>query len=203
MLHLGNTFFLLASLVLTAHSAKLDAHTVLSWKRTERLARALALFPLFLLFMVGTSGAIAALGDTLFPVDSLSAGFAQDASPSAHMFLRLRVLHPVFALIAGVVVMLSGTVLRFLRATQRSITNLSRLTTFLFFTQFCVGVANLFLRAPIAVQLVHLILADFVWLAATRLCFETFTAFGFARDASPLPSDEKRSPKPLHLPDPS
>ena len=43
--------------------------------------------------VLGVSGAIAALGDTLFPVTSLAAGFTCDFDPSANLFVRLRVAH--------------------------------------------------------------------------------------------------------------
>lgn len=205
MLHLGNTFFLLASLVLTTHAAKIDARTYLSWKGTERITRMLAIVPLVLLFVVGTSGAIAALGDTLFPSDTLAEGFAQDSSPTAHIFLRLRVLHPVFALVCGLVVMSSGALLRYLRFGQRAIVNLSRITSMLFLAQFCVGVANLFLRAPVAMQLFHLIMADFVWLAAARLCLEAFTVSSLEPSAISVSNvaPTKQGIETLQLTDPS
>jgi len=51
--------------------------------------------------VLGVSGAIAALGDTLFPVASLAAGFARDFDPSANLFVRLRIWHPLIAAGAG------------------------------------------------------------------------------------------------------
>jgi len=51
--------------------------------------------------VLGVSGAIAALGDTLFPVTSLAAGFARDFDPSANLFVRLRIWHPLIAAGAG------------------------------------------------------------------------------------------------------
>jgi len=44
--------------------------------------------------VLGVSGAITALGDTLFPASSLAAGLAQDLDPAANIFLRLRLFHP-------------------------------------------------------------------------------------------------------------
>ncbi len=179
MLHLGNTFFLLASLVATAHAVTFDLHARLSWRQTRPASRVLALLPLLVLFTVGVTGAIAALGDTLFPSNSLAEGFQQDLSPTAHVFLRLRVLHPVLALSGGVLLMACSAMLRYVRFGDRAIVRWSRLTTVAFLLQFSAGVANLMLRAPVPMQLVHLLLADFVWIVAARLAFETFSSRSF------------------------
>jgi len=54
--------------------------------------RLLAALPVVVL--LGMTGAIAALGDTLFPASSLRAGFSQDFSAAANFLVRLRGLHP-------------------------------------------------------------------------------------------------------------
>ncbi len=46
--------------------------------------------------------AIAALGDTLFPSASLAEGLRADTTPTAHVLIRRRVLHPFLALLSGV-----------------------------------------------------------------------------------------------------
>ena len=51
--------------------------------------------------ILGVSGAIAALGDTLFPSRSLAEGLARDFDPAASIFVRLRILHPVIAAFAA------------------------------------------------------------------------------------------------------
>ena len=95
--HLMNTFVLLACLTLTAHWCSSDAAAAARgeagpgrWRR-----RAVALL------LVGTSGAIAALGDTLYPSRSLLGGLAADVSPTAHFLVRLRVAHPLLALVGA------------------------------------------------------------------------------------------------------
>ena len=57
------------------------------------------------MLVLGVSGAITALGDTLFPAASLAEGKAQTFSDTAHVFLRLRLWHPVLALTAGALVL--------------------------------------------------------------------------------------------------
>jgi heme A synthase len=90
--HLTNTFVLLACLTLTAHWCSSDSRPRLAQRRAWPLvAAALALL------LVGTSGAVAALGDTLYPARSLLGALAADVSPTAHFLVRLRVAHPLLA----------------------------------------------------------------------------------------------------------
>src|SRR5512144_707841 len=93
--HLANTFLLLAALALTAHWCATDAPL-----KREALARDGWSFALgaVALLAVGKSGAIAALGDTLYPAQSLLGGLAQDLSATGAMLVRLRLAHPLLAL---------------------------------------------------------------------------------------------------------
>ncbi len=159
--HLLNTFLLVAALALTAW-----------WARAERpvpgrlpLGMALACAGLI---VVGVSGAITALGDTLFPAGSLAEGFRQDTSPTAHLLVRLRVIHPVFAVAVGLALL--GLALRIaLRGGDRSRTWLARIVAILVLAQLSIGVINLVLLAPTALQLLHLLFADLVWISAVLL----------------------------------
>jgi heme A synthase len=160
-LHLMNTFLLLASTALTAWWASGGRAMTLRGQRAVVLALAL---PLAAMLVVGASGAVAALGDTLFPASSLAAGFAQDFAPSAHVFVRLRAIHPVLAaLTAGAIVIATGLV-RALRPT-REVRVLARSAAALATLQVAAGLLDLLTRAPVAMQLVHLALADLVWVA--------------------------------------
>ncbi len=73
--------------------------------RRDALARDGWLFGLgaVVLLGVGKSGAVAALGDTLYPAQSILGGLAQDLSPTAHFLVRLRIAHPVLALAGALV----------------------------------------------------------------------------------------------------
>ncbi len=57
------------------------------------------------LLLSGVSGAVAALGDTLYPAASHAEGLAATLSPGSHILLRLRALHPVIAVSAGFLLM--------------------------------------------------------------------------------------------------
>lgn len=160
-LHLVNTFFLLAATSVTAFWASGGGAPRL--RSHGGLVPALGVL-LAAMIVVGASGAITALGDTLFPVPSLAAGLAQDFSPSAHAFVRLRAVHPVLAvLLATAVVVVTG----FARAVRRthSVTVLSRIAGTLAVAQVATGLLDMTLRAPIALQLIHVVLADALWIA--------------------------------------
>ena len=173
-LHLAVTFFLLGSLALTAWWA--DAAPRLRGDR--RVATFLAIAGGGLL-LVASSGAIAALGDTLFPAGSLAAGVQQDLSPASHFLLRLRVLHPLLAVgVAAYLLFLPQLV----RAPRMGKTprKLGSAVSLLALVQLAVGAANLGLLAPIALQLLHLLLADLLWISVVL--------FGAAALADPRPS---------------
>jgi heme A synthase len=179
VLHLGNTFLLLASLALTAWWATHDdsaergnARARAGAGRAQRTILAAALGGVLLL---GASGAVAALGDTLFPATSLRDGVVQDLSPFAHLFLRLRVLHPVIALAAGVLVLAAAGVVRTL-STSAEARRFARAVTLLFVLQFGAGLLNVTLLAPVAMQLVHLLLADATWIALVLMTWEAWRA---------------------------
>ena len=91
--HLVNTFLLLGALTLTAWWLSGGRPT-----RRPRGARLAALAALAAAVLItGTSGAIAALGDTLYPAGTLAEGLRADLSPTSHTLIRLRVWHPALA----------------------------------------------------------------------------------------------------------
>ncbi|MGO8968485.1 MAG: COX15/CtaA family protein [Myxococcaceae bacterium] len=164
-LHLLNTFALLAALLLTGLWA---AGTARPSFRQQRPVGTLLLASLLTLLVLGVTGAIAALGDTLFPAHSLKEGFLQDTSPTAHFLLRLRVLHPVLAALGGSLLLATAAVTAFLRpgrAVRRSALVLALAVS----AQLLVGLVNLALLAPLGLQLLHLVLADVVWLSLVAL----------------------------------
>jgi len=107
------------------------------------------------------SGAIAALGDTLFKTNTLAQGFAQELSSQAHFLIRLRIFHPAFACMWVFLGFLWSQ--RLLEKERlRSIR-----TTFivLLITQFSLGVMNWLMLAPTGLQLVHLLVGDSVFIS--------------------------------------
>jgi heme A synthase len=158
-MHLTNTFLLLAALTLTALWAsggkpfRLSGHGLSLWFIGLGLLGVLVL---------GVSGAVTALGDTLFPSSSLTQGLQQDFSPTAQLLIRLRVFHPFLAVGVGVYVILLARAW-FALSSQPGVRWPATALTLLVLTQWIAGVINIYLLAPVWMQLLHLFLADVVW----------------------------------------
>jgi heme A synthase len=159
-LHLVNTFLLLAATSLTAWWASGGEPVRLRARGT--LAPVLVL-SLSATLLVATSGALTALGDTLFPSSSVANGLAQDWAAGAPMYVRLRVLHPMLAVATAALVLVTMTLVRALRR-DRAVQILSRAAGVLAVAQVALGLLDITLLAPVAMQLAHLVLADLVWI---------------------------------------
>ncbi len=161
--HLVNTLLMLGAMALTAWWG--SGHTPANEPREGGSLRLLG-FAIGAALLLGVSGAIAALGDTLYPATSWSAGWAADFSSSAPLYVRLRIWHPLIAVLAsGYIVFAAQSVMKAGGATRRwSITVITLVAV-----QLTVGVVNLSLLAPIWMQLVHLLLADLLWLSLVLL----------------------------------
>lgn len=158
-LHLVNTFLLLGSNTL-----------LFEWIREgepkkiliNRNARQLFILIFVLFLLLGASGAITALGDTLFPTASLSEGIEQDFS-GENFLLQLRVYHPIIAVFIGLgLYVIYNNFLK--KSNNIKLNTYSRYLSGLFLLQLFLGVFNVLLLAPIWMQLVHLLLADIVWI---------------------------------------
>jgi len=172
--HLLNTFLLLGALALTAHWA---AAAPASSAPARGATRWILGVGLAAILIVGMTGAIAALGDTLFPAQTVAEGFRADRDPAAHFLVRLRVLHPVLAILAGIY--LSAMVWAVGRRHPMVMEGpWGRTVTWLVLLQLGIGLANLFLLAPTAIQLVHLLVADLLWMGTVVFAAEGAMAQG-------------------------
>jgi heme A synthase len=160
-LHLVNTFFLLATMAVTAWWASGGNPLRL---RGQGAVLPLLCVPLGAMLVVGATGAVTALGDTLFPSATLAAGFAQDLAPNAHFLIHLRAIHPMLAVTTAAAIVLATGVVRALRPTPE-VRFASRSATTLATVQVGAGLIDVLARAPVWMQLVHLLLADALWIA--------------------------------------
>lgn len=169
--HLINTFFLVGALTLTAWLA--SGHSTPRPRQYPALAWTFAI-ALGGIVILGSSGAITALGDTLFPAATLSEATAQTLSESAHLFVRLRIWHPVLAFAVFFLVLVAiwnaiGT------GGSETATHLAAAVFALFVLQLVIGGLNVWLLAPVALQLTHLLLAHAIWIGTLLLAASVLT----------------------------
>jgi heme A synthase len=168
--HLVNTFLLLAALTLTAYWASGGKQPVIKGQGLAGWGLGLGFLGVLVL---GVSGAVNALGDTLFPAASLAQGIQQDFSPAAHWLLRLRVWHPVLAITLGFYLIFVSALLALFRP-ERALRRFAIGLSVLFVFQLLAGMVNVLLLAPVPMQLIHLFLADAVWITLVLLAATTF-----------------------------
>jgi heme A synthase len=167
-IHLVNTLVLLAGLTLVVYWV--DRNRIVELDRP--VSRPIFGFAIGMLLIAAT-GAVTALADTLFPAESVIEGLTEDFSATSSWLTRLRVLHPVVAILVGV-----GAA-RWVRANVWDVKGsggtAARVVVGVVFTELVVGVINVWTLTPIPVQLVHLFLADVLWLAWVWLGAELLT----------------------------
>ena len=162
--HLVNTQILLALLAMTAWFGA--GPVARGWRGAPK--RITAALPVALL--VAVSGAIAALGDTLFPALSVASGMRQEFSSAASTLERLRVLHPAVAVVAGI--FLLSAALSAWRCGRPAAARTGGLVALLVFVQLGAGLLNIVLLAPVWMQIVHLLIADLLWVALVVMVLE-------------------------------
>lgn len=159
--HLVNTLLLVGAITTTLWWAHADG--VVPPRSASRHA---GTGPLTLcligMLVVASTGAIVALGDTLFPHASLAEGIAADLDPTSHFLIRLRVWHPIAAVVLAASVLwltwLSPIFQGADQATPR------RLVVTAVFVQCGLGLVNLLLLAPLALQMAHLLVSNLLWI---------------------------------------
>jgi cytochrome c oxidase assembly protein subunit 15 len=159
-LHLTNTLLLLAALTLTAHLLSRRKGYLRGSVRLVAPFGAVA--AVFVVMIVGVTGSLAALGDTLFPASSLGLALAQDFSANSGWLVRWRWMHPTVAFLASILL-----IWLLVRAAQRSThwdnRALSALLLLLLAAVYALGVLDVVLLAPLWLQVAHLLGADTLW----------------------------------------
>lgn len=164
--HLLNTLLLLTWLTITAWSASTGRRVGLRGKQKE--IGWIAIGTLFV-FLVGVSGSIAALSSMIFPSGTLTEGITKDFSPTSHTLLRLRPLHPIIALAAGVFFIFWTGWLKRKMEGSATVVRWANVLSILVLAQLAFGAATLLMLGPILMQLGHLLLADAIWIAFVLL----------------------------------
>lgn len=166
-IHFTNTLLLMAALTLTAWFVS-DRRGISRSGGSSKLAAATGVIATI---VMGATGALAALADTLFPARSFAAGLAEDFASHAPVLVRMRWLHPAAVLIGSCcVVWAVWQRVRELQGWDR----LSSAVAGLLALQFLLGTADVLLLAPVWLQMLHLLGADMYWVALIVLAAETF-----------------------------
>jgi heme a synthase len=165
-LHLANTLLMLSALTLSAHFLSQGAAASRYHTRLGHLPS--ALLALGTTLIVGVSGSLAALSDTLFPAQTLAAALAQDFAPHTSWLMRIRIVHPLSAMMAALFI--GWLILRALSARdadpQRPI---AFVLILLLGFQVALGFADVTLLAPVWMQVLHLLGADLLWVTMVVL----------------------------------
>jgi len=166
-LHLVNTLALVGFGALTAWWA--GGGPAPKWANTG-IQRWLFVAALVGMVITCMAGAITALGDTLFPIDPLAGeGLVDrirgDLSAGEHFLVRLRIVHPVLATLMGFYLLGWTTILQWRDETSESVQRWAKAVAALVIVQIAAGLLNVYLAAPGWMQLVHLLLADIMWIA--------------------------------------
>ncbi|MFL7894051.1 MAG: COX15/CtaA family protein [Anaerolineales bacterium] len=167
--HLVNTFVLLACITLTAWWATGGNAVKINW---ANLHIWLLLVGLAGVLVLGMSGALTALGDTLFPVSSIGEGISQDFSSTAHFLIRLRILHPTIAVFVAVYLIFMTNWIN-ARVPKRFNKQLGWVLISLLVLQLLAGIVNVLLLAPVWIQMLHLLISDLVWISLVLFSAES------------------------------
>lgn len=151
-LHLVNTLFLLAALTLTVFWVSGGGR--LDFRKDKSVTRAVLAGGIGLI-LISASGAITALADTLFPDTPLGSDFSGDS----HFLTRLRIIHPILAIASAAI----GWWISDKPGEGR--TWAARSLPILVGVMILSGAVNVALGVPLWMQIVHLALADSLWVA--------------------------------------
>ncbi len=173
--HLVNTFLLLGALTLTAHWAsggsavRIRGRGALGWAVTAAIVGTA---------LLGASGAVTALGDTLAIGGGISP--AEDALVST--LVGLRIYHP---LLACLVLLAVGAAVYVVRTgpSGAAARRLGAAVFGLFLVQMVIGLLNVWLMAPVPLQILHLLVTDLIWIGLVLFAAE---ALAVPEPAPPL-----------------
>ena len=162
-LHLTNTLALTAFAALAAWRS--GQHRPARFLARRRAAFAIGIA---LVVVASMSGAVTALGDTLFPSEinvgpGLFTEIGDDLSAGNHFLVRLRILHPALAILAA-------GYLPWLLASEADSNRWASAAMYLVAAEVVIGFVNIGLSAPGWMQVIHLLGAQAFWVAFILAC---------------------------------
>ncbi len=164
--HLLNTLLMLGAFAVTHWAAA--GRPVPSLATLRRNAPG-PLIGLAAILFTGMTGAVASLGDMLYPSATLREGLAADFAPDAPLMIRLRLWHPVVAIATGLLWLTLAQTASSAAPPGDPVRRAARAVTALVLVQWLLGTTALLLLIPVPLQLAHLLVADLLWLAGLGL----------------------------------
>jgi cytochrome c oxidase assembly protein subunit 15 len=184
-LHLVNTFLLLAAITLTAWWASGGAPLRLRGRGALPWMFAIGLLGTAL---VGSSGAMTALGDTLLQLGALPGGVSQPIGAGSHPLVQLRIIHPILGIAVGLYTLLLARLVLGVAPTPE-VRRIAYGMAAIFMLQILGGGLNVSLKAPAWMQIIHLLMADAAWISMVLL---GAAALAHLPDLAPQPRAELR-----------
>lgn len=190
-IHLANTFVLVGFMSIAMLTIVTNKNPNFGRLFRNPVEATLSVLFALVLITVGCFGAIAALGNTLFPPESLVEGMIQHTNAAAHFLQRLKYLHPIIAifgglsLVAWIQIALSRTFAN--HPNSNKIWNSGQTLSGFIITNLALGGLDVVLLAPTWLSLAHLFMADLIWTAYVWHIFEKSQALeGAALEENPL-----------------
>jgi heme A synthase len=159
-IHLVNTLFLIGAITLTAWFA--SGGKPFRW-RHQGAVSSLLITGFVSLVVIAVMGAITSLGDAIFPVRNTAEAMERSMTAGEHFLVRLRIYHPFAAIGLGLFIIVAARVIATLRPTPTA-QNLSLAIFVIYLLQLAAGFLNVALNAILPTQLLHLFLADSLWM---------------------------------------
>lgn len=169
-LHLVNTLVLLGWQVLTAWGAMYTPEQ--RQYRAKPMLTGSLIVGIIGFCVLSAAGAVTALGDTLLFSGALE---SQIADVADHFLVQLRVYHPVIAIVVSIYLIIIGY-----RVMQQNYPNrvqfYNQSMIMLILLQTGIGILNIYLKAPVWMQVTHLLIADTLWIVLIMFTANILTA---------------------------
>ena len=162
-LHLVNTFALLGFYTLIFYLLR-ESENKLSNFFDKRIKIAFVLF-----FLTGATGSITALADVLFPSASFVEGFIEDFDSTSEVLTRLRILHPFVSTILSIFLFSESN-----RFKKEFAIDTSTIKV-LIIVGVILGVLNVVSNIILPLSILHLLLADLLWITYVYKAVEKAT----------------------------
>lgn len=159
--------------------------------RWSRWATGLVLIAFIL---IGCTGALAALSDTLFPSETLWQGFMADFASQSHYLVRLRISHPLLATLIGFGLMGAAYWIADHPQADPKVARRARQLMIALPVALLFGYMTLFALSPTWMKLTHLLIAYGLWILLLRVILA-----GFTQSKSAAVEHRKSEPKALSL----